>query len=286
MQSPLIEAFFDEDTSTISYLVTDAATRDTAIIDPVLDFNPASGRTSSDSAEKLVSVIEEKQLNVKWILETHAHADHLSAAQWLQQKYSAPICIGEKITTVQKVFNSLFNLKQQVANAKDFDRLLADNESLDLGSLAINVIHSPGHTPACVCYQIGNAVFVGDTLFMPDYGSARCDFPGGDAAKLFDSTQKIFALGDDTRLFMCHDYRPNGRDALWETTVSEQKTHNIHLHQGISKQEFIQMRTNRDKTLSPPRLILPAIQLNIRAGKMPVAEDNGTQYLKIPLNKI
>ncbi len=286
MNTPKIQAFFDSATCTISYLVTDPETRCTAIIDPVLDFDQASGRTSTTSAEKLVTAINNQQLDVKWILETHCHADHLSSAQWLNDNYQAPVCIGKQITEVQDVFNDLFNLQENGGIAEDFSQLLDDGDRLPLGNLEIEVMHTPGHTPACVSYKIADCIFIGDTLFMPDYGSARCDFPGGDAAALYESIQRILSFADETRLFMCHDYMPNGRETLWETTVADQKANNIHANATISKQSFIQTRTDRDKSLSAPKLILPSIQVNIRAGKMPVAEANGVTYLKLPLNKI
>jgi glyoxylase-like metal-dependent hydrolase (beta-lactamase superfamily II) len=286
MDQPKIKVFFDEDTFTFTYLVTDPDSKSTAIIDPVLNFSQANGRTSTESAEKLVEYIEAHELQISWILETHAHADHLSSAQWLKQKYNAPVCIGKNITQVQDVFNQLFNLQQQGGSETDFNQLLVDGDKLPLGNLLIEVMHTPGHTPACVSYKINGVVFVGDTLFMPDYGSARCDFPGGDAGTLYDSIQKILALPDETKLYMCHDYMPNGRETLCQSTVADQKAKNIHINDSISRQVFIQNRTTRDATLTAPKLILPSIQINIRAGKLPVEEANGTAYLKLPLNKI
>jgi len=286
MDHPQIQVFFDEDSNTFTYLVSDPATKSTAIIDPVLDFSQASGRTQTDSAEQLVEYIDVHDLKIKWILETHAHADHLSSAQWLKEKYQVPVCIGKNITQVQDVFNSLFNLGESGGKESDFNQLLSDGDKLPLGNLSIEVMHTPGHTPACICYKINDSVFVGDTMFMPDYGTARCDFPGGDASALYDSIQKILSLPDETQLYMCHDYMPNGREALWQTTVAEQKAHNIHIKDGISRETFIQKRTTRDATLTAPRLILPSIQINIRAGKLPEKESNGSAYLKLPLNKI
>ncbi len=286
MSQPQIEVFFDNETNTFTYLVSDPKSKATAIIDPVLNFTEASGRTSTESVEKLVQHIEKNQLEVQWVLETHAHADHISAAQWLKHKYQVPVCIGKNITQVQDVFNDLFNLGEDSGKSSDFNQLLSEGDRLPLGELYFEVMHTPGHTPACVSYKIANSVFVGDTLFMPDYGSARCDFPGGDAAVLYDSIEKILSLPDDTQLYMCHDYMPNGRETLWQTTVADQKANNIHVNQTISKQQFIQMRTTRDKTLTAPHLILPSIQINIRAGKLPKPESNGTEYLKLPLNKI
>lgn len=287
MNPAQIEAFFDPDTFTITYLVTDPATKATAIIDSVLDFTPNNGRTSTASAERLIKVIEERGLDINWILETHAHADHLSSSQFLQQKFNAPIGIGAHITDVQDVFNALFNLKDNEAgHPEDFNKLLKAGDTLALGELTIEVLHTPGHTPACLSYKIDDAIFIGDTLFMPDYGTARCDFPGGDAGTLYNSIQQLLSYPDDTRLFMCHDYMPGGRELKWQSTVAKEKAHNIHVHDGISKQEFIKMRTERDATLTAPRLILPSIQVNIRAGKMPLAEDNGVSYFKLPIDQI
>ena len=286
MDQPQIKVFFDEDTYTFTYLVSDPDSKSTAIIDPVLNFTQSNGKTSTQSAQKLVEYIDQNKLNIKWILETHAHADHLSSAQWLREKYQVPVCIGKNITQVQKVFNDLFNLGENGGKVTDFNQLLADGDQLPLGNLSIEVIHTPGHTPACVCYKINNSVFIGDTMFMPDYGTARCDFPGGDANTLYDSIQKILSLPDDTKLYMCHDYMPNGRETLWQTTVAEQKANNIQIKESISRESFIQMRTTRDATLTAPKLILPSIQINIRAGKLPEKEANDIAYLKLPLNKI
>lgn len=287
MNPAQIEAFFDPNTFTITYLLTDPATKATAIIDSVLDFTPNNGRTSHASSERLIKVIEERGLDINWILETHAHADHMSSAQFLQQKFNAPIAIGSHITDVQDVFNNLFNLKgNEAGHPEDFNKLFNAGDTLPLGELTIEVLHTPGHTPACLSYKIDDAIFIGDTLFMPDYGTARCDFPGGDAGTLYDSIQQLLSYPDDTRLFMCHDYMPGGRELKWQTTVAEEKEHNIQVHDGISRDEFIKMRTERDATLTAPRLILPSIQVNIRAGKMPVPEDNDVSYLKLPINQI
>ena len=282
-----IQSFFDAATSTITYLVSDPATRSAAVIDPVLDFDPKSGRTSTRSADAILAAAQKDGLSITWILETHAHADHLSAAAWLRARTGARIVIGERITQVQKVFRPIFNQADQTTDGSDFDRLVADGERLPLGELSIEVLFTPGHTPACVSYRIGDAVFVGDTLFMPDYGTARADFPGGDARMLYRSIRRILALPPETRLFMCHDYKPEGREVnVWETTVAEQRAGNLHMHDGIGEDEFVAMRTSRDKTLAMPVLILPAIQVNIRAGNFPPAEANGTSYLKIPLDRL
>ena len=285
---PVIKAFFDKATFTVSYIVYDPGTLRAAIIDSVLDFDPASGRTSFVSAEKIVSYAKEKSLVVDWLLETHAHADHLSAAPYLQQKLGGKIAIGEHITTVQQTFGKLFNEGSDFQrDGSDFDRLFADGDHFKIGDLDVMVLHSPGHTPACIAYVIGDAVFVGDTMFMPDYGTARADFPGGDARQLYRSMRRLLTLPDTTRLFMCHDYLPAGRtDYVWETTVGAERMGNIHAHDGISEDEFVAMRTARDATLDMPRLILPSVQVNMRAGHMPPAEGNGVTYLKIPVNAV
>lgn len=282
-----IKAFFDEPTFTVSYLVWDAATRTAAIIDPVLDYDPKSGRTSTASAEALLSAVRRADLKLDWILETHAHADHLSAGAWLRERTGARIVIGEHITQVQKTFKALFNAGHQSIDGSDFDHLVKDGEHLPLGNLSIEVIHTPGHTPACVSYRIEDAVFVGDTLFMPDYGTARADFPGGDARTLYRSIRRLLSLPPTTRLFMCHDYKAPGRDSyVWETTVEAECAHNIHVRDGISEDEFVRNRTARDRTLAMPVLIMPSVQVNIRAGALPPPEANGTSYIKIPLNAI
>jgi glyoxylase-like metal-dependent hydrolase (beta-lactamase superfamily II) len=253
----------------------------------VLDYDPKSGRTGTASADRVIDYVRHHQLQVQWILETHAHADHLSAAPYLKQKLGGQIAIGNQITRVQKVFKDIFNLEPQFKmDGSQFDRLLADGEAFSVGPLTGQVIAVPGHTPACVAYQFGDAVFVGDTLFMPDVGTARCDFPGGDANTLYASVRKLLSLPPQTRLFMCHDYPPKDRPIAFKTTVAEQRAKNIHVHEGISQEQFVRMRTQRDATLEMPVLILPAVQINIRAGAMPPKEANGTAYVKIPLNAL
>ncbi|MCK9534875.1 MAG: MBL fold metallo-hydrolase [Pseudomonas sp.] len=285
---PAVTTFFDPATYTYSYVVRDPASQSCVIIDSVLDYDPASGRTSTASAEKIVSFVREQQLTVDWLLETHVHADHLSAAPYLKQQLGGQLAIGTYITTVQKVFGQIFNVEQQfAADGSQFDRLLQDGDTLTFGALSVQVMHTPGHTPACLSYLIGNAVFVGDTLFMPDYGTARCDFPGGDARTLYASIQRLFQLPDNTRMFMCHDYKAPGREEYCnETTVAAERQHNIHVHQGVSVDEFVAMRSARDATLAMPTLILPSVQVNMRAGELPPAESNGVSYLKIPLNAL
>ncbi|MEQ1709560.1 MAG: MBL fold metallo-hydrolase [Terricaulis sp.] len=282
-----VRAFFHEPTFTVSYLVWDPAARRGAIIDSVLDFDAKSGRTGTASAQAILDAAREEGVAVDWILETHAHADHLSAAPFLKQATGAAIVIGEHIKDVQKVFRQVFNLDDVIPDGRSFDRLVSDGERLPLGALEIEVLHTPGHTPACASYRIGDAMFVGDTMFMPDYGTARCDFPGGDARALYRSMRRILALPPQTRLFMCHDYKAPGRDAFaWETTVAEERAHNIHIHDGITEDAFVAMREARDKTLDMPALLLPAIQINIRAGELPPAEGNGVRYLKLPLDAL
>lgn len=279
-----IQAFFDEATNTVTYLVTDPATRHTAIIDPVLDYDHRSGKATHESADRVLDAAREQDLNIVWILETHAHADHLSAAPYLHKQSGAPIVIGEYIRDVQTIFSPVFNIDDVSGDGSEFNRLLRDGETIALGELSIEVIHTPGHTPACVSYRIGDAVFVGDTLFMPDYGTARADFPGGSARTLYQSIQRLLALPAETRLFMCHDYKAPGRDYFaWESTVAEQRKRNIHVRDGISEAEFVSMREKRDATLAAPKLLLPSIQVNIRAGHLPPAESNGVSYLKIPV---
>ncbi len=287
-ETPVIKAFFDDVTNTVTYVVHDAETKCAAIIDSVFDFDPASGRTSFDSADEVIAYVEEQGLKVQWLLETHAHADHLSAAPYLQEKLGGKIAIGEHIVTVQNVFGKLFNAGTEFQrDGSDFDHLFADGDTFKVGNLAVTVMHVPGHTPADIAYVIGDAVFVGDTMFMPDYGSARADFPGGDARQLYRSLRRILELPPTTRLFMCHDYLPEGRsEYVWETTVAEQRKGNIHAHDGITEEEFVKMRTERDKTLNMPRLILPSVQVNMRAGHLPQEEENGVRYLKIPLNGV
>ena len=288
MQAPDVTAFFDEDTFTVSYVVTDPDSKACAIVDPVLDFAPHSGRSGHKAANRIVAFVREHGLDVTWILETHVHADHLTAAPYLKEALGGRIAIGENVTRVQKVFGELFNAEAEFTpNGSQFDRLFAEGDSFAIGRLQGRVIHTPGHTPACVSYLIGDNAFVGDTLFMPDYGSARCDFPGGDARTLYRSIQKLFALPEETTLWMCHDYKAPGRDEfLWQTTVGEEKRHNVHVHDGVSEDEFVAMRTERDATLDLPRLILPSVQVNIRAGHFPPAEANGIRYLKLPVDAV
>lgn len=285
---PVIKAFFDQPTYTITYVVYDENAKKAAVIDSVFDFDPASGRTAFDSADKVIAYLKEHDLKVEWLLETHAHADHLSAAPYLQEKLGGKIAIGEQIVTVQNVFGKLFNAGTEFQrDGSDFDHLFADGDTFKIGNIDVTVMHVPGHTPADLAYVVGDAVFVGDTMFMPDYGSARADFPGGDARQLFRSLRRILELPENTRLFMCHDYLPDGRDEyVWETTVAAQRADNIHAHDGVSEDEFVKMRTARDKTLDMPRLILPSVQVNMRAGHLPPAEDNGVRYLKLPLNGV
>ena len=284
---PQVHGIFDKTTWTVTYVVHQGPGTACAIIDSVLDYDPHSGRTGHHSADKVIAYVRENNLQTAWILETHAHADHLSAAPYLKAQLGGKTAIGERITAVQKVFKGIFNLEPAFAcNGSQFDHLFADGEAIALGDMQGHTMLVPGHTPACVAYRFGDAVFVGDTMFMPDVGSARCDFPGGNAQYLYASIQKILSLPPQTRLFMCHDYPPAGRDVAFETTVAEQRTKNIHTHEGISEDQFVQMRTTRDATLDMPVLILPAVQINIRAGQLPPAEANGVAYLKIPLNAL
>ncbi len=282
-----ITSFFDDATNTVTYVVCDQASRLAAVIDPVLDFDAASGTLSTQSADQIIAFLDESELKLEWILETHAHADHITAAKYLKDKRGGEIGIGEHITRVQDTFKSRFNLEPEFAcDGSQFDQLFADNEIIKLGHVDIQVLHTPGHTPACVSYHIEDAVFVGDTLFMPDYGTARADFPLGSAKVLFSSIERLLTLPNATRMFVGHDYKAQGRDEFaWETTVIEQQKSNIHVKQGTSVQDFVNMRTKRDATLAVPKLLLPAIQLNIRAGDMPPAESNGSHYLKIPLTR-
>lgn len=284
---PDVRGFFDPATNTISYVVSDPATGAAAIIDPVLDFTANNARTSTASADRLRAMVRDKGLTLVALLETHAHADHLSAAHYLHEATGAPIIIGSHICDVQAVFAPIFGASDVRRDGGDFHRLLADGETMALGELTLTAMHTPGHTPACMTYVVGDAAFVGDTLFMPDYGTARCDFPGGDAATLYRSIQRILALPGDTRIFVGHDYLPAGRsDYRWETSVAEQRAANIHVHEGISEADFVAMRTARDATLAAPQLILPSLQVNIRAGAMPPADANGQRYLRLPLNRI
>lgn len=282
---PEVIPFFDADSNTFSYVVKDPNSTSCAIVDSVLDFDYASGTTSYAGADAIIEYVREHQLVVEWLLETHVHADHLSAAPYLQQNLGGLLAIGEQITTVQNTFGKIFNAGTEFArDGSQFDRLFKDGDTFSIGELSAKAIHTPGHTPACLTYVIGDAAFVGDTLFMPDAGTARADFPGGDAGVLFDSVQKILALSDDTRIFMCHDYQPNGRRLEYQTTVAEQREKNIHVNSNIERNDFIAMREARDKTLGMPRLILPSLQVNMRAGHFPKAEGNGQVYLKVPIN--
>ncbi|MFZ3222833.1 MAG: MBL fold metallo-hydrolase [Rugosibacter sp.] len=282
---PAIQPFFDIVTGTITYIVFDVPGGHAAIIDPVLDYDPKSGRTHTALADQVISFITQQKLAVDWILETHAHADHLSAAHYLKSKLGGRIAIGEHIKVVQNVFKGMFNLAADFAvDGSQFDHLFADNEEFNVGQLTARALFVPGHTPADIAYQFDDAIFVGDTLFMPDVGSARCDFPGGNAEMLYQSVQRLFAFPDNTRLFMCHDYPPADRAPAWQTTVGSQRKNNIHLHNGVNQENFVKIRQARDATLDMPVLILPSVQVNIRAGEMPAAESNGVSYLKIPLN--
>lgn len=284
MSAPKIRAFFDEPTNTVTYLVIDPASGEAAIIDPVLDYDPKSGRIATKGADALLAAAAEAGARIVWLLETHAHADHLSAAHYLKAKTGAKTAIGAQIGAVQKIFGPLFNHAGAPVDGREFDRLLSDGDTLALGTLTVETMATPGHTPACVSYRIGDAVFVGDTLFMPDYGTARADFPGGDARELYRSIRKILALPPETRLFMCHDYKAPGRETFaWETTVAEERAKNVHIHDGVSEDAFVAMREKRDATLAAPVLLLPSIQVNIRAGALPEAEANGQRYLRIPL---
>lgn len=288
MPNPDVTAFFDKPTNTISYVVACPETQNCAVVDSVLDYDPHSGRTSTASAEEIITFLDYNGLKVEWILETHVHADHLSAAPFLKEKTGAKVAIGTHITDVQDIFGKLFNAGLAFKHdGSQFDHLISDNETFNIGHLEAKAIHTPGHTPACMSYIIGDAVFVGDTLFMPDYGTARADFPGGDARTLHKSIQRLFTLPAETRVFLCHDYLAPGRDEYaWETTIGTQKAHNVHVHDGISEDEFVAMREARDETLDLPRLILPSVQVNMRAGELPPPEDNGQRYLKIPIDAL
>jgi glyoxylase-like metal-dependent hydrolase (beta-lactamase superfamily II) len=284
---PIIKAFLDRDTETFSYVVYDREGGSAAVVDPVLDYDPASGRTSTEGAQRLIELVHEKKLTVEWILETHAHADHLSAAPFIRDEVGGRIAIGNHITKVQSIFRDVFNLEKEfLVDGSQFDKLFVEGEVFRIGALEGEVIFTPGHTPADMSWRIGDAIFVGDTIFMPDVGTARCDFPGGDAATLYRSIQRLLSYPDDTRLYMCHDYPGDSRPHEYETTVGAQKKSNIHVREGISEAEFVAMRETRDATLDMPRLILPSIQVNVRAGQMPPAEDNGKVYLKIPVNAL
>ena len=284
VNSPVIQSFFDEQTFTVTYLVGDPATKEAAVIDPVLDFDLSSGRLSTASVEAVLAAAKDGGWTISRVLETHAHADHLSAAPVIKARTGARIGIGADIGVVQQVFADLFNAPDISGTGAEFDDLFADGETFQIGDLTVEVLHTPGHTPACISYRIGDAVFVGDTLFMPDYGTARADFPGGDATALYRSIRRILALPPETRLYMCHDYKAPGRDNFaWETTVGEERAHNIHVHDGVDEGAFVTMRHDRDKGLAAPRLLLPSIQVNIRAGHLPPPEANAVHYLKLPI---
>lgn len=286
MNRPLVQHFFDEPTNTFSYVVRDPDSNACAIIDSVLDFDYAAGRTDVRSADAIVDHVRREGLTVEWILETHVHADHLSAAPYLHERLGGRTGIGAHIVEVQAIFGKAFNAGTEFArDGSQFDRLFSDGDRVEIGNLNFEVLHTPGHTPACLTYLIGDAAFVGDTLFMPDYGTARCDFPGGDARTLYRSIQKVLALPPETRIFLCHDYKAPERESYQHmTTVAEQRRQNVHVHEGITEDAFVRMRTERDATLDMPRLILPSVQVNMRAGQLPPAEDNGQVYLKVPVN--
>ena len=286
IRSPMVEAFFDEPTFTASYVVYDSVARRAAIVDSVLDFDQASGRTSTASADAIADFVREAGLTVDWLLETHAHADHLSAAPYLQERLGGQLAIGREILEVQKVFGTIFNEGTEFArDGSQFDRLLDDGDRIEIGEIPVTVLHVPGHTPADLAYVVGDAAFVGDTMFMPDYGTARADFPGGEARTLYRSIRRLMRLPQETRVFLCHDYKAVGRDQYaWETTIGAERTGNVHVHDGVSEADFVAMRTQRDATLDMPRLILPSIQINMRGGHFPEPEANGTRYLKLPLN--
>ena len=288
VEAPQVKAFFDEPTYTVSYVVSDAATKKAAIIDSVWNFDHASGRTSFESADAIVAYVDAEGLSIEWILETHAHADHLSAAPYLQEKLGGKLAIGRAITTVQDVFGKIFNEGTEFArDGSQFDRLLEDGDVLTIGEISLIALHVPGHTPADLAYVVGDALFTGDTMFMPDYGSARADFPGGDARQLYRSVRRLMQLPDETRVFLCHDYKaPNRDDFVWETTMLAERTGNVHIHEGVTEDAFVDMRTQRDATLSMPKLILPSLQVNMRAGHLPPPEDDGVRYLKLPLNAL
>ncbi|MFB9867358.1 MBL fold metallo-hydrolase [Vreelandella sulfidaeris] len=287
MKRPVVTHFFDEPTNTFSYVVQDPDSRACAILDSVLDFDYAAGRTDVRSADQIIAFIREHQLEVEWVLETHVHADHLSAAPYLNALLGGKTAIGANIVEVQEIFAKTFNVGGDFSrDGSQFDVLFEEGDTFTIGTLEGQVLHTPGHTPACITYVLGDAAFVGDTLFMPDYGTARCDFPGGDARTLYHSIQKVLALPERTRLFLCHDYKAPGRDTFeYETSVAEQRRANVHVHEGVSEEAFVEMRTERDATLGMPTLIIPAVQVNMRGGELPPAEDNGTRYLKVPINK-
>ena len=288
MLHPEVFSFFDEPTNTASYVLKDPATNVAAIIDSVLDYDAAAGRTSTKAADEIIAFVKERGFDVQWLLETHVHADHLSAAPYLEEKLGGKIAIGANITVVQDVFGKIFNAGTEFErDGSQFDALFKDGDRIRVGEMTGTAIHTPGHTPACMTYVFGDAAFIGDTLFMPDYGTARADFPGGSARDLYRSIRKVLALPPETRLFLCHDYKAPGRDEFaWETTVAEQRKSNIHVRDGVTEDEFVAMREARDKTLNMPKLIIPSIQVNMRAGDLPEPEDNGVRYLKVPLNKL
>lgn len=287
-KQPDVRGFFDETTNTVSYVVADPATAVCAIVDSVLDFDAASGRTSTQSADRLIAEVTGRGLKLEWILETHVHADHLSAAPYIQQKLGGRLGIGENIRIVQETFGKIFNAGTEFQrDGSQFDRLFKDGDQFTLGTIDAQIMHTPGHTPACMTYVIGDAAFVGDTLFMPDYGTARADFPGGDARQLYRSIRRVLSLPPETRLFMCHDYKAPGRDSyVWETTVAEERARNVHVRDGISEDDFVAMRTARDKKLGAPKLIIPSIQVNMNAGNFPPPDKEGNVYLKVPVNRI
>jgi glyoxylase-like metal-dependent hydrolase (beta-lactamase superfamily II) len=287
MSKPWVTGFHDRGTGTVTYVVADHASRRAAVIDPVWDFEPKSGRLSTGSADRLSHFLEQERLALDWILETHVHADHLTAAQLLKKRFGAPIGIGRQVSTVQRTFADLYGIAGEVrADGSQFDRLFEDGDRFPIGGLEAQVLHTPGHTPACITYLVGDAAFVGDTLFMPDCGTARCDFPGGNARTLFRSIRRLLSLPADTRIFVGHDYGGNGRDVSWEASVAEHSARNIHVGAGREEEAYVRLREERDRTLEAPTLILPALQVNIRAGALPAPDDNGTVYLRIPLNRL
>jgi len=288
VKKSMVKAFFDETTFTVSYIVSDPETRQCAIVDPVLDFDAASGRTATHSADKIIDYVISEELHVEWILETHIHADHMTAAPYLKQKLGGKTGVSDQVPLIQQTFSEVFHVEPEFScDGSQFDKLFAEGEAFKIGEIDAKLIQTPGHTPACATYVIGDAAFVGDVLFMPDFGTARCDFPKGDARMLYQSIQKIFALPDEMRVFTCHDYMAPGRDHYaWESTIANQKTNNIHVGGGVSEDDFVKMREARDATLAMPKLILPSVQVNMRAGDFPPAETNNIQYLKLPLNAL
>jgi glyoxylase-like metal-dependent hydrolase (beta-lactamase superfamily II) len=283
--TPSIKAFFDKHSSTLSYVVADPASHRAAVVDPVLDYEARAGRTSTVLADEICAFVRAEGLTVDWILETHVHADHLSAGGYLREQLGAKLAIGEHVTTVQSTWKGIYNLPPGFpTDGSQFDHRFRDGEAFQIGGLSARVMHTPGHTPACITYIVEDRAWVGDTMFMPDYGTSRVDFPGGDAATLYRSIRRLFELPASTRLYMCHDYMPHDRPLAWETTVAEQKAQNVHVHDGVTEEEFVRLRIERDKTLPLPELLLPAVQVNVRGGALPPAEENGTRYLKIPVN--